>query len=232
MKKISVTFLLHPSRKQNLDKIHDAYKDYDFIDDVLVITGLEINTKRYHKKFRFIQIPGPYTYGTWPHVGLLSRYNWALCCYSRYVLLQDDDIIHSKETIKYLIDQDACFTGTHPRWFDHGTYHEIPKKTRNSQKIATAPIIITRGVLLDSQLLPDVIKYAKYFWKDYYSVFNGEDIFLARAISHITTQEEFVFFNEGFTNLPTHNVELHQKINKEGSRTEITKKIYKFFEGK
>ena len=236
MKNISVTFLLHPNRFENLDEIHNAYKDYEFIDDIVVVTGTNVELKKYHKKFRFIQIPGPYTYGAWPHVGLLSRYTWALCCKNDYVFFQDDDILHNKKTMQELIGLNQPAAGTYPRWYENGKYYTPTpytkyKKIRLLPNRGKAPMVVTGGVLVRKNLIPPVIALAQQFWKDEYNnVFNGEDIFLSRAISHITKIKEFDYIADTPKNLSNFDVQLDQKINKKGSRTDIAKDIYNFFE--
>jgi len=222
---ISVSFTLHPSRANNLDAIYEAYENYDIVDEVLVVTGTEVELKKPTKKIKFVHMPAPYTYGSWPSLGLLSRYTWALSCKNRYVFMQDDDFVYQESTMNKMLGMKQPITGCHYRWFYNDTYQFKPQSPTN-----TAPLILTSGALVDSWLLPDVIKYAKVFWKDYQKVFNAEDIFMSRAIAKITGQNEFPFVTDDFTRLPTHNVKLTKTVNKKKSRTEMCRKIYKFFE--
>jgi len=159
---------------------------------------------------------------------LLSRYTFALSCKNRFVFMQDDDFVYNESTMQKMYDFQEPITGCHKRWFYDGEYTKRPPK----KGLKVAPIILTGGTLVDSCLLPDVIKYSKIFWQEheYQKVFNGEDIFLSRAISKITNQDEFFFSKDSFTHLPTHDVQLHNKINQGNSRTEICNKIYNFFD--
>lgn len=223
---ISVSFFLHPDRASNLNAIYEAYENYDIVDEVLVVTGTEVMLDKPSTKFKFVHMPGPYTYGAWPSFGLLSRYTWALSCKNRHVFMQDDDFIYYEDTMKKMLDMQQPITGCHYRWFYDNKYQAKPPGP--GQK--TSPLILTGGTLVDSWLLPDVIKQAKIFWIDnYHHVFNGEDIFLSRAISKITGQHEFPFVDDEFVELPTYDVQLDRKINKKGSRTDICKKVYAFF---
>ena len=225
---ISVSFFLHPNRQDNLKTIHNAYKDYDIIDEVLVVTGKEVDTEWCDPKFKFVHMPGPYTYGEWPSFGLLSRYTFALCCKNRFVFMQDDDCYFNEETFKKLAKLQQPLAGTKPtpRWFRNNEYiSKSPTKNKNS-----AEILITRGILIDISYLPDVIKYAKMFWKGkYQNCFNGEDIFLSMAMQYLTEYNEFSIVTDEFFELPKYDVQLDQKINKKGSRTKITRDIYNFF---
>jgi len=222
---ISVSFTLHPDRAANLDLIYESYESYDIVDEVLVVTGTEIKLNKPTNKFKFVHMPGPYTYGTWPSFGLLARYTWALSCKNRYVFMQDDDFIYKESTMKKMLDMEEPLTGCHYRWFYNDAYQFKPKSPTK-----TAPLILTGGTLVDSYLLPDVIKYAKVFWKDYQKVFNAEDIFMSRAIAKITGQNEFPFVPDDFISLPTYNVKLNKTVNKKKSRSEMCRKIYEFFE--
>lgn len=221
---ISVSFFLHPNRQDNLKTIHDAYKDYDIVDEVIVVTGKEVDTEWCNPKFKFVHMPGPYTYGAWPSFGLLSRYTFALSCKNRFVFMQDDDFLYKESTMQKMMYMEQPITGCHYRWFYNNTYQFEPQ---NPTK--TAPLILTGGTLVDSYFLPDVIKYAKDFWKDYQNVFNGEDIFLSRAIAKVTGQDEFKFVSDEYTKLPTHKVALSKKINKKTIRNNQCVKIYNYF---
>jgi len=225
---ISISFLLHPSRKDNLPLIYEAYKDYKLVDEVLIVTGTNVDTTGFgNNKFKFVHMPGPYAYGSWPSFGLTCRYTFSLSCKNRFVFVQDDDFIYYENTIQKLYEMKEPIAGLHKRWF----YNEIYTKRPPSKGLKTAPIILTGGTMVDTWLLPDVIKYAKQFWgEQYQNVFNGEDIFMSRAISKITNTNEFPFLRDSIIELSTHNVQLHNKVNKEGSRVEMCKKIYDFFE--
>jgi len=223
---ISVSFTLHPNRSANLDAIYEAYENYDIVNEVLVVTGTEVKLNKPTKKFKFVHMPGPYTYGAWPSFGLLARYTWALSCKNRYVFMQDDDFVYKESTMKKMLDMEQPITGCHYRWYYDNKYQFKPNGNNNR----TAPLILTGGTLVDSWLLPDVIKYAKIFWKDYQNVFNAEDIFMSRAISKITGINEFPYVTDEFSCLPVHNVKLNKAVNKKSSRTELCRKIYRFFE--
>lgn len=224
---ISISLFVHPDRRKNLYSIHEYYKDCKSVNEVLIVTGKEIDTTNFHSKFKFVHMPGPYTYGAWPSFGLLSRYTFALHCKNNHVLIQDDDCIYPEDTIENMYSLNEPCTGVHRRWFTNQTYTKSPP----FKGAKTAPIILTSGFLTRREYIPDVIKYANSFWADYNNVFNGEDIFLSRAISKIANQDEFKFVKKPVIKLPKHNVQLHNRINKEGSRTEICKKIYNFFDG-
>jgi len=223
---ISVSFTLHPNRSENLNAIYDAYENYDIIDEVLVVTGTKVKLNKPTKKFKFVHMPGPYTYGAWPSFGLLSRYTWALSCKNRYVFMQDDDFVYHESTIKKMLDMKQPITGCHYRWFYDKTYQFKPQYKNQT----TAPLILTGGTLVDSWLLPDVIKHAKIFWKDYQNVFNAEDIFMSRAIAKITNRDEFPFVTDEYVSLPNHNVKLTKSVNKKRSRTILCNSIYDYFE--
>lgn len=223
---ISVSFTLHPNRAANLDQIYKAYESYNIVDEVLVVTGTETTLDKPSSKFKFVHMPGPYTYGAWPSFGLLSRYTWALNCKNRFVFMQDDDFIYKESTMKKMLDMQQPITGCHYRWFYNDTYRQKPQ----TKKQNTADIILTGGTLVDTTYLPEVIKYAKKFFTDYQSVFNGEDIFMSRAISHISGQNKFEFVKDSFQELSSHNVQLTKKVNKKGSRSKIAQDVYRFFE--
>jgi len=223
---ISVSFTLHPNRAANLDAIYEAYENYDIVDEVLVVTGTEVKLNNPTTKFKFVHMPGPYTYGAWPSFGLLSRYTWALSCKNRYVFMQDDDFVYKESTMKKMLDMNEPLTGCHYRWYYNNQYTEKPP----TPDATTAPLILTGGTLVDSLLLPDVIKYAKDFWQDYQNVFNAEDIFMSKAISKITNQKEFFIINDSFKKLPYFKKRLCKK-NKKESRLEMCKKISAYFEG-
>jgi len=226
---ISVSFFLHPSRQENLHAINEQYKKIDLIDEVLVITGTEVDTTFCHSKFKFIYLPGPYTYGQWPFTGLLGRYIFAQMAKNKYIFLQDDDCLFQETSLKKLLEFKLPLVGTKstPRWFYDNKYQAIPP-IKNTEM---ADIIITRGLLVDTNFMPKVLEYAKQFWiSEYNKVFNGEDIFLSRAVSKITKIDKFPFIDDEFIELPVHNVALDRKINKKGSRTKICKEIYEFFD--
>lgn len=223
---ISISFTLHPNRAQNLDAIYEAYESYDFVDEVLVVTGTEIKLNKPTKKFKFVHMPGPYTYGAWPSFGLLSRYTWALSCKNRYVFMQDDDFVYQESTLKKLYNMQSPLAGCHRRWFINGEY----TKRSPNKKANTAPMVITGGVLVDTSYLPGVITYAKEFWKEeYQTVFNGEDVFMSRAISKLSGYEEFPFVKDKFISLPDYNSKLHMQVNTKTDRLNIVKSIYNFF---
>lgn len=216
-------------RYNNLDAISSAYEKYDIINEVIIITGKEIQISNLSPKFKFIHLPGPYDYGKWPSLGLISRYSFALSCKNRYVFMQDDDCYFHENTFRKIYEFDRPLVGTKPtpRWFSNRIYSNKSLIKKDKE----ADILITRGILVDTTFLPETIKYAKIFWKDnYQNVFNGEDIFLSRAISKITGQQKFPFLWDDYVELPTYNVQLDKKINKEGSRTKICTEIYDFFE--
>ena len=144
---ISVSFFLHPSRSDNFNRIYEAYKDYDIVDEVLVITGTEFETKGLHTKFKFVLMPGPYTYGKWPKLGLLARYTFALSCKNKYVFMQDDDFLYKEETMKKMLSLSTPITGCHYRWCDGKRY---AKKPLNGVKTKTAPLILTGGTLVNT----------------------------------------------------------------------------------
>lgn len=222
---ISVSFTLHPFRAKNLEVIYETYEKYSIIDEVLVITGTEVKLHKPTKKFKFVHMPGPYTYGAWPSFGLLSRYTWALSCKNRYVFMQDDDFIYHESTMEKMLNMKQPITGCHYRWFYDNKYQFKP--ATETQK--TSPLILTGGALVDSWLLPGVIKHAKIFWKDYQNVFNAEDIFMSRAMAKIAGQDEFPFVTDDYVNLPTYNVKLNKNVNKKSSRSELCNKIYDYF---
>lgn len=227
---ISISFFLHPNRSDNLDSIYNAYKDYKIVDEVLIVTGTDVKLKTDNTKFKLVHMPGPYTYGAWPSFGLLARYTFALSCKNKFVFMQDDDCYYNEETLKKLLELNQPLAGTKatPRWFYKNEYRYKPP----IKKHPFADILITRGIMVDTTFLPDIIKYAKSFWPtNYQNVFNGEDIFLSIAMGQITGKKEFPYIKDQYHELPIHNVQLDKQINKEGSRTEICKSIYKFFEG-
>lgn len=222
---ISISFTLHPNRADNLNAIYEAYENYDIVDEVLVVTGTETKLNKPTSKFKFVHMPGPYTYGKWPSFGLLSRYTWALSCKNRYVFMQDDDFVYKESTMKKMLDMQQPITSCHYRWYYNNKYMFKPQNKGQQ----TAPLMLTGGTLVDSWLLPDVIKHAKIFWKDYQNVFNAEDIFMSRAIAKITGQDEFTFVTDDYVSLPTHDVKLTKAVNKKSSRTVMCNKIYDYF---
>lgn len=223
---ISVSFFLHPNRAENFKTIYEAYKDYDIVDEVLVVTGEDTNLVCSSEKFKFVYMPGPYTYGQWPSFGLLSRYTFALSCKNRFVFMQDDDFVYKESTMKKMFDMQVPITGCHYRWYYDRSYKFKPLHNGKT----TAPLILTGGTLVDSWLLPDVIKYAKRFWSNYQEVFNAEDIFMSRAIAEITGQDEFEFVTDDYIALDTHEKELSRHVNKKKTRTIMCNKIYDFFD--
>ena len=222
---ISVSFFLHPNRQDNLKTIHDAYKDYDIVDEVLVVTGKEVDTEWCDTKFKFVHMPGPYTYGAWPSFGLLSRYTFALSCKNRFVFMQDDDFVYSESTMQKMYNLQEPIIGCHYRWFYNNTYNFKPEKEGEKK----ADIILTGGTLIDTDYLPDVIKLAKDFWTDYQNVVNGEDVFLSRALSYITGKDQFRFIKDNYRELPRFNYKLAGPINNKKSRRRITRQIYAYF---
>lgn len=227
--KISVSIFVHPDRSENLKKIYNAYKSYEVVDEIIIVTGLNVDTNFENPKFKFIKLPGPYTYGKWPFIGLLGRYIFAQTCKNKYVFIQDDDCYYQEKTFEKLLSLQKPLSGTKatPRWFYKNRYTAVPP----SDDVFTAEIIITRGLLVDITLIPRVLEYARMFWRDnFQNVFNGEDIFLSRAVSKITGQSGFLYVEDEFYELPVYNVQLDKKINKKSSRTSVTKEIYYFFD--
>jgi len=223
---ISVSLFLHPARKDNIKLILDTYSNYVCIDEILIVTGTDVLIPK-NKKTKIIRFDPPYDYGSWPCLGLASRYIWAYSCKNDYVFIQDDDMIYSEDIIKKLYNLKTSLAGIHGRWFWNNEYKWKPKFDTNKCEILT-----TAGLLVKRNLLPDVMKYAIDFWQNNQKVFNGEDIFLSRAIAKITGQNEFYFFNEGYTELNPYNVRLTKTINKKKSRIQITRDIYEYFKYK
>lgn len=227
----SVSFFLHPTRKKNFHKIHDLYSQYESIDEVLVVTGKNVSFPDSQEKFKFVHFDGPYDYGTWPHLGLLARYIFAVSCKNRFVFVQDDDLLYTEESIKKLYKMQEPMAGFAPRWYIDGVYQSKPPK--DQQDTTTAPMILTSGVMIDAQYMPDVIKLAKeFFGDDYQSIFNGEDIFMTRAIAHITGQNEFPFIKDGLEKLPNHNVQLYKNFHTHETRAQFCQLVYDFFRAK
>jgi len=215
---ISVFFFC--TRQSNLEKILSTYQTYDFIDEILIV-HLEPLEKGYnYSKAKFIHMPKS------SDLGLLSRYTFSLSCKNRHVFIQDDDWLFKETFFQKVIRANQPLVGAHGRWLENGKY--IRKKTKG---LSTAPIILTTGVLVDTCFLPKVIEYSKDFWLDYQNVFNGEDIFLSRAISYITGIEEFMFFHkkDNYEFLDVKGHELSKEVNSSIDRTNITKKIYSYF---
>lgn len=215
---ISVFFFC--TRQSNLQKILSCYEEHDFIDEILVvhISSLEHNYKS--SKAKFIYMPKD------SDLGLLSRYTFALSCKNRMVFIQDDDWVYEKEFFENILQANKPLAGAHGRWFENNKY--VRKKDKN---LKHAPIVLTTGVLVDTKYLPKVIEYAKDFWKNYQNVFNGEDIFLSYAISKISGMKEFPIFSNksNFRFLNTEGRELSKNVNSSTDRTNVTKKIYKYF---
>lgn len=222
---------MHPIRKDNFYKIQEQYSKYACVDEVIIITGKNVFFTDVHPKFKFVYFDGPYDYGSWPHLGLLARYIFAVSCKNRFVFMQDDDLLYTEATLKKLYKMKTPMAGLHRRWFVDNTYQSRPP--RNSSKTKTAPMILTGGVMLDTYYMPDVIKLAREFFADnYQTVFNGEDIFMSRAMSHITGQDEFSFIEDRFETLPTHDVQLYKNFHNHETRAEFCKLVYDFFEEK
>jgi len=215
---ISVSFFC--TRTDNLDEILSTYQSYSILDEVLVVYLDNIDISKYSKysKAKLIHMPKS------ADLGLLSRYTFALSCKNRFVFIQDDDHIFEEHRLKELFDLKEPITGCHPRWFVNDTY--ISKAPNKS---GYAPIILTVGCLVDTKYLPKVISYAKDFFPNYQNVFNGEDIFMARAISKITNKQEFRFLRKGFKKLSLQGQALSKSVNSKKDRTNITKKIYDYF---
>lgn len=210
---LSVSFFC--TRKQNLLEILTAYNDIPEISEVLVVCLERIEIKNKPKKIKLLHMPKD------SDLGLLSRYTFALSCKNRYVFIQDDDFVYEAETLIRLFDRQEPLTGCHPRWYYNEQYQKQPL-----QETMTAPILLTCGVMVDTWYLPAVIQDAKMFWDNYQDCFNGEDIFMSRAIAKASGQKEFKFFMDGFKGLDMSNP-LWEK--NDSKRTEITKKIYTYF---
>lgn len=224
---ISVTFFLHPARKDNFIKLHDAYSKYKSINEVLVVTGKNVSFSNVHKKFKFVYFDGPYDYGAWPHLGLLARYIFAVSCINKFVFMQDDDLLYKESSIKKLYDMKVPAAGFHPRWYIDGKYLSKPTKVKKEK---TAPLILTGGIMLDIEYMPQVIKLAKeFFGKNYQTVFNGEDIFMSRAMSHITKCDEFPFIEDAPIKLFNHNVQLYKNFHNHETRAQFCQQVYDFF---
>jgi len=221
---ITVSFFC--TRLHNLQSILDKYETYSIIDEIIVVHLEPIDSNFYlqYKKTKFIYMPKSADFG------LLSRYTYALNSKNRYVFIQDDDHIFKEYVLEKMYKMQQPLTGCHPRWVYDNDYKYKPIK---GTKPSTAPIILTIGLLVDSYLLPDVIKLAKVFWKDdYQSCFNGEDIFLSRAISYITKQNEFPFiYDKSAYTLIDEDGALWKTVNNHKKRQDITLKIYDFFRG-
>jgi len=143
--------------------------------------------------------------------------------------MQDDDFLYKEETMKKMLSLSTPITGCHYRWCDGKRY---AKKPLNGVKTKTAPLILTGGTLVNTEYLPGVISYAKRFWseEEYQEVFNGEDIFMSRAISKISGLDEFPYVKDKFISLPTHNNQLYLNHNSIEDRIRLRNQIYQFFE--
>lgn len=215
---ISVFFFC--TRQNNLDKILSTYEQFEFIDEILIV-HLEPLKKNFHNpNVKFIHMPKT------ADLGLISRFTFALSCKNQKVFIQDDDWVYNRDFFHKVIATQSPIAGAHGRWFEDGKY-----KRKKDKSLATAPIVLTTGVLIDTKYLPKVIEYAKEFWKDYQNVFNGEDIFMNIAISKITGIKEFpIFTNKKYYEfLDTQGKELSKDVNTSASRTFITKNIYEYF---
>lgn len=188
---ISISLFVHPYRQNNIKNIIETYNSYKIIDEVLIVTGKSVEVSDYPEKFKFVYMPEPYNWGGWPSFGLLSRYTFALSCKNRFVFIQDDDIIFEEVLLENLYNLKEPLAGTAGRWFENELYHD--KKFKGT---FVAPICLTSGLLIDTSILPEIIKFAKIFWKDYQKVFNGEDIFLSYATAKITGKTEFMIMSE------------------------------------
>jgi len=213
--KISISFFC--TRTENLKEMLDVYEKYDIVDEVLVVHLEPVNVPAYSKA-KLIHMPKS------ADLGLLSRYTFALSCKNRFVFIQDDDHIFEESKLQEMLSLQAPITGCHARWFVNDTY--ISKAPNKS---GYAPIILTVGCLVDTTYLPKVIEYAKDFFKEYQNVFNGEDIFMVRAISKITGINEFKYLKKGFKKLSLQGKALCKDVNSKKSRTNITRKIYEYF---
>lgn len=228
---ISITFFLHPTRKDNFDRLHEAYSKYQFVNEVLVVTGKNVSFPNAHEKFKFVHFDGPYEYGAWPHLGLLARYIFAVSCRNRFVFIQDDDMLYTEESIKKLYNMQGPIAGFAQRWYINGIYQSEPPETQSDA--TTAPMILTSGVMIDAYYMPDVIKLAKeFFGGNYQKIFNGEDIFMSRAMAYITGQNEFPFIKDGSTKLFNHNVQLYKKFHNHKTRAQFCQLVYDFFQRK
>jgi len=210
---ISVSLFL--TRKQNILEILKAYESMDCIDEILIVSLEKLEIQNKPDKFKMIYMPKD------SDLGLLSRYTFALSCRNRFVFIQDDDWVYEESVLNKLINAKEPLIGCHPRWFINNEYSKQPLTNT-----ITAPILLTCGVLVDTWYLPAVIQDAKLFWKDYQNVFNGEDIFMSRAIARASGKDEFLFINEGFKGLDMSNPLWQKNDNK---RTTITKEIYNYF---
>ena len=229
-RKISVHFFVHPDRRSNLKIICDKYENYDIIDDIVVVTGENVETPKNYKKTKFIKIGGPYNYGSWPFNGLMSRFLYAQSCKNKYIFIQDDDHYYHESTIKKMLDLKEPLVGTHTttRWFYNNQYTNQKPKMFGKNK---AEIILTGGVLINSSFLPNILELAKNFWGEkYHKVFSGEDIFMSRAVTYITGLKSFSFVPEKCVPLSNHKVQLFLNHHTIQSRTEICSEIYKYFE--
>ena len=167
---LSVSFFC--TRTQNLNTLLKTYQNYDIIDEILVVSLMQIKTNQKPDKIKIITMKKD------SDLGLLSRYTFALSCRNRFCFIQDDDWVYEESILKKLYEQQEPLTGCHPRWFYDDKYQKQPQQPTN-----TAPILLTCGVMVDTWYLPAVIQDAKQFWPEYDKVFNGEDIFMSRAIS-------------------------------------------------
>ena len=198
---LSVSFFC--TRTQNLNTLLKTYQNYDIIDEILVVSLMPIKTNQKPDKIKIITMKKD------SDLGLLSRYTFALSCRNRFCFIQDDDWVYEESVLNKLINAKEPLIGCHPRWFINNEYAKQPLTNT-----ITAPILLTCGVLVDTWYLPAVIQDAKLFWKDYQNVFNGEDIFMSRAIARASGKDEFLFNNEGFKALDMSNPVSQKNDNK------------------
>ena len=211
---ISVLFFAHPARAANLDTILSAYQRYNIVDEIVIVYLGDTVDERYRKysKAKYISAD----------LGLLSRYIYILGCKNRWVFLQDDDMLYSEHLLKIMLDHSEPLIGCHPRWF-YGD-QLVGSSPRTNAK--TAPILLTAGVLIDSNLIPDVIKYARQFWPTIQQDYIADGIFLSRAIGKITGKGEFIFIkSEDCVELSRHKFSLNKNIDKHI----LTRRVYDFF---
>lgn len=223
MTKCSIV-LLSWNRPKNINTIIEQYNNYSIVDEIIVWNNN--NLFLIHNSLPKVKI-----INTNKDLGLNCRFNAALLCQNRCVIVHDDDLLLSETNIKGLVN---AFTEDYSRIYSYegrnlidNTYTNVPGPGR-IEKVASpteVDILLTRATCFDKILATEYFKLCDVIFYDSNICLNAEDILLSYISTNYFGKKPIVIpvpDLEGYVELPA---EVDSKISTRPNFLEERNKI-------